>query len=234
MGAGLAGPSQPSNTAHVGWGFDSGAAAIRGYRIERDGRASGGGFGVSMLMYSANGEDLADPPHSVDYCAFYVGCSTLAGLLVRETPTLPGELHNWYISITCGGYADQSCTHTDQVPDFGEVHVRSAVFTLEDADQPSVSSVGGSLTAEGASFGALSYLASDDTTGIARATIESDGAEVIASVPNSNGGRCQRVGQAGSTPDYLFRRPCPARQQVELTLPRSALTNGEHVIRARV
>lgn len=234
MGAGMSGPSQLSNVARVGWGFDSGAAPIRGYRIERDGRVSGGGWGVSMLMYTANAQDLSDGAHSVDYCASYTGCSTLSGLLARDATALPGELHNWFFSIGCGGYADQSCTHSDTVPDFGEIHVRSAAFTLEDAEQPSVASPGGSLTAEGASFGALSYLASDDITGIARATIESDGAELISTVPNSNGGRCQRVGQAGSTNDYLYRRPCPPRQQVEMTLPRNTLTNGEHVIRARV
>jgi hypothetical protein len=133
----------------------------------------------------------------------------------------------------CGGYVDQSCTHAASAPDFGEVHVRSAAFTLADSDQPSANSASGSLTAEGASFGAISFVAHDQTSGIARATIEVDGAEIIGIVPNPDGGHCQRVGQAGATNDYLYRRPCPLRQQVELTLPRNTLTNGEHVIRAR-
>jgi hypothetical protein len=233
LGAGMGGPSQISNAAKVGWGFDSGAAPIHGYSINRDGRASGTGYGVSMLMFTANGANNSDGAHSVDYCAVYAGCSTLGGLLTRDAGALPGDSHSWFFSLACGGYADQVCTHDSSAADFGQINIRSAAFTLEDSGQPSVDEVSGSLIAEGASFGALTFLASDDITGIARAAIESDGTEVVATVPNSNGGRCQRLGQAGSTNDYLYRRPCPLHQQVELTLPRNTLTNGEHVMRAR-
>jgi hypothetical protein len=230
----MGGPSQISNSARIGWGFDSGAAPIRGYTITRDGRVSGDGWGVTMLMYSANAKNDDEGVRRVDYCAVYAGCSALSGSVTRDASTIPGDSRAWFFTMACGGYADQICTHGGGAPDFGELHVRSAAFTLEDTEQPSVAGVGGSLTAEGASFGSLTFLASDEVTGVARATIEADGSELVSNVPGLNGGRCQRVGQAGATNDYLYRRPCPSRQQVELTLARNSLTNGEHTIRARV
>jgi hypothetical protein len=230
--AGMGGLSQPTG-ARVGWGFNSGVAPIRGYSIIRDGRIDGGGWGTSMVLFASNASNDEDGSRRVDYCAAHEGCSTVTGSVARGGATIPSDSRAWFFTMTCGGYVDELCRHADTAPNFGELHVRSAVFHLEDSDQPSVSNVGGSLTAEGASFGAISFNASDDISGIARATIEVDGGEHVSIVPNSNGGRCQRVGQAGVTPDYLYRRPCPARQQVELTLPRNSLTNGEHVIRAR-
>jgi hypothetical protein len=234
LGAGMRGPSQLANTARIGWGFDSGAAPIRGYTIARDGRIAGGGWGVTMLMFTANAMNNEDGGRRVDYCAAYQDCSSLRGSITRDASTIPGDSHGWFFTMACGGYAGELCTHSDSSPDFGELHVRSAAFTLEDGEQPSVSGTGGSLTAEAASSGALTFLASDAISGIARATIEADGGEIVSIVPSANDGRCRSLGQAGSIPDYLYRQPCPSRQQVELTLPRDALTNGEHTLRARV
>ncbi|MGH2958989.1 MAG: hypothetical protein ACRDKE_05245 [Solirubrobacterales bacterium] len=233
IAAGMRGPSQPSNLARIGWGFDSGPAPIRGYTIKREGRINGGGPNSTMLMFTANAENNADDARRVDYCADYLHCNSFGGSIERDSSTIPWDSHGWFFTMACGGYAGEFCTHPNTVPDFGEIRVNSAAFTLEDNEQPSVHGVGGSLTAEGASFGTLSFVATDDVSGVARATIEVDGAERVSVVPNASGGHCARVGQAGSTPDYLYRRPCPARQQVELTLPRNTLANGEHVIRAR-
>jgi hypothetical protein len=233
LGAGMSGPSQAANT-RIGWGFDSGAAPIRGYTITRDGRINGSAWGASMMMFTANAQNDPDGSRRVDYCAFFEGCSSLAGSVTRDAATIPAGSRGWFFTMGCGGYSDQLCTHSTASADFGEVRVRSAVFRLEDSEQPTVAGVGGSLASEGASSGTLTVVASDDVSGVARATIEADGAEVVAVVPNANDGRCVRVGQAGATNDYLYRRPCPARQQVELTLPRGSLANGTHVIRARV
>ena len=232
LGAGMGGPSQPSNSASIGWGFDSGAAPIRSYTINRSGRISGGGFGVSMFMFTANTMNDPNGGRAVDYCAAHHACQSISGTVTRDASSIPGDSRGWFFTMACGGYAGEVCTHPGS-PDFGEIHVNSAAFTLEDSEQPSVASVGGSLTSEGASFGTIGFMANDDVSGIARATIEVDGAEHDSIVPNANGGRCNRIGQAGATHDYLYRRPCPTRQQVELTLPRNTLTNGEHIIRVR-
>lgn len=234
LAAGMGGPTQAANVSRLGWGFDSGPAPIRSYAINRDGRISGGGWGVSMFMFTANALNNEDGGRQVDYCAAYTGCQSIAGLLTRSASAIPGDSHGWFFTMACGGYAGELCTHPDSSPDFGELRVNSAAFTLEDNEQPGVAAVGGSLTAEGASFGALTFVATDAVSGVARATIEVDDAEQVSTVPSNHGGRCQRVGRAGATHDYLYRQPCPSRHQVELTLPRDSLTNGEHVIRARV
>lgn len=231
--AGMRGQSQLANVSRIGWGFDSGAAPIRGYTINRDGRINGGGFGVTMVMYSANAKNDTDGARRVDYCSDHMACNSIGGSITRDSSTIPWDSRAWFFTMVCGGYVGEFCTHPSSAPDFGEIHVNSAAFTLEDSEQPSVTGVGGSLTAEGASSGALTFTASDEVSGIARATIEVDGVDHVSIVPSSNGGRCQRVGQAGATNDYLYRRPCPTRQQIELTLARNSISNGEHVIRAR-
>ncbi|MGK2879076.1 MAG: hypothetical protein ACSLFF_10975 [Solirubrobacterales bacterium] len=234
LAAGMRGPYQQSNTARIGWGFDSGAAPIRGYTIKREGRISGEGWGVTMLMRTSDAEDNSDDARRVDYCAFYTGCTSITGQLTRTALQIPEDSRGWFFTMVCGGYVGELCTHTTSVPDFGELKIASAAFTLEDNEQPSAGTPSGTLATTGASFGTLSFIATDEMTGIARATIEVDGNEIVSVVPSSNGGRCQRVGQAGEANDYLYRRPCPPRQQVELALLRGTLTNGDHTLRVRV
>ncbi|MBJ7458957.1 MAG: hypothetical protein JHD02_07215 [Thermoleophilaceae bacterium] len=234
LAAGMGGPSQQSGTARIGWGFDSGAAPIRGYTINREGRISGGGWGVTMVMRTSDAEDNSYDARRVDYCAFYTGCTSITGQLTRTALEIPEDSRGWFFTMSCGGYVGELCTHASSVPDFGELKIAAAAFTLEDNEQPSAGTPSGTLATTGASFGNLTFLATDEVTGIARATIEVDGSEFISVIPSANGGRCQRVGQSGGANDYLYRRPCPSRQQVELTLPRGALPNGDHTLRVRV
>ncbi|MBJ7355097.1 MAG: hypothetical protein JHC98_09745 [Thermoleophilaceae bacterium] len=232
--AGMGGPAQVSPSSRLGWSFDSGPATIRGYAIDRGGRISGTGWGVSMHLFDADFENNPYTGHAINYCVVYYSCSGFSGLLTRTAAEVPAGSRHWFLTMACAGYEGEACVHSESEPNFGELFVRSAAFTLDDSEQPSVSGVGGSLLADGASFGAVTFLATDEISGIARATIEADGAELVSVVPNANGGRCQRVGQSGTAPDYLHVRPCPSRQQVELTLPRDSLSNGEHTIRVRV
>lgn len=234
MTAGLAGVSQPANHSDIGWGFDSAEAPIRGYRIVRSGAPRGWKPGSSMVLFTADKTNYPGNGLVIDYCAVYTGCGSLAGLLNRSVPEVPEDSHAWYMTIGCGGMTDEKCTLASGQSDFGSFRIDSASFTLADAEQPQAGAAEGSLAIPGAIAGSLTFRASDAVSGVRRATIEVDGAEITSVTPDANDGRCREAGQAGALPDFTYRRPCPTQTQVELKLPAGTLAAGEHTLRARV
>lgn len=232
--AGLAGDHQPANSSTVGWSFDSGAAEIAGYSIVRSGRIYGHTTGASMFFYTSDLENSGVGGHAVDYCAEYTGCSSVAGRLDRGRAQIPGGSHSWHVMVGCGGISGVNCVPAAGAPEFGSLRVDSAAFTLSDAGHPEAGGATGSLTDPGATSGDLSFVATDDISGVHRAAIEVDGAEVATSYPNTNGGRCVKLGLTPGVNDFQYRQPCPKSQQVDLSLPAGAVTPGTHTIRARV
>jgi hypothetical protein len=232
--AGLFGNTQPANQSNIGWGFDSGEAPITAYRIERRGTVHDASRWATILLFTADAENVAGGGRQIDYCTTHAGCAGIAGVLARALPQIPEDSHSWFITIGCGGSPGAFCALAPGTNDFGSFAVTSASFTLVDPEPPAVLPVEGSLTREGAIAGDLRFEASDAISGVRRAVIEADGREIVAVVPDDNRGRCAELGQSGATPDFLYRRPCPARAQVELTLPAGALPAGEHTLRARV
>jgi hypothetical protein len=133
----------------------------------------------------------------------------------------------------CGGYDGYSCPLASGASDFGQLQVNSAQFTLEDDELPSASAANGSLTSVAASSGSIAVEATDAISGVERGSIEIDGKEIVTTSSATDDFRCKRVGLAGAVNDYLYRRPCPTRRQLELTLPPGSMTAGEHVLRVR-
>lgn len=232
--AGLNGDAQAANTSYVGWGFDSGPAAISSYSIVRSGRVQGQVTGASTLLYSSDLKNAAGGGYSVDYCAAFSGCSSVTGRLDRSGAQIPSGSRAWFFMVGCGGISGTLCVPAPGASEFGSLRVDSAVFTLRDDEQPQATAVSGSLTESGATSGNLDFTATDDISGILRASIEVDGAEIVAVQPSANGGRCVVMGFAGTVNDFAYRKPCPSRQQVEFALAPSTLATGIHTIRARV
>lgn len=230
--AGLAGDAQPANSSVVGWGFHSGQAAIRGYRIVRSGVPRGHSGGTSMLVFSADSENSPDTGKHIDYCAAYRGCASIGGLLVRGAPAVPDDSHAWFLSIVCGGIFGEICGLAPGAADFGFVQIDQASFTLEDSEAPTVDRVEGSLADSGAVAGQLRFTVSDATSGVRRAGIEIDNSEVTSAVPDTGEDRCKEVGQS-ALPDFRYIRPCPDRAQLELELSAGAIPPGMHVMRVR-
>lgn len=232
LAAGLAGPIQPANTSTIGWGFHSGDAPIRAYRIVRSGVPRSQNSGASMLLYSSDSENTAHSGKAVDYCAAFRGCPGVAGELTRAVPAIPEDSHAWYFSLVCGGAAGATCTPPIG-SDFGNLRIESASFTLEDGEEPQVTAVGGELKEGAATFGALTFQARDQLSGVRRAVLEVDGNKLSEFTATAADARCVETGQS-ALPDFTYLRPCPERLQIELTLPKGVLAPGEHQLRARV
>jgi hypothetical protein len=230
----LGGANQPANVAPIGWAFDSGGAEIRGYSIERSGTATASGWGTTAVLFTANRANDSTRGDAIDYCATYQGCTAISGRLERTVPQLPSALHNWFMTVVCGGYADYTCAPTFGAKSLGSLKISAASFTLGDDAAPAAANIAGPLAAGGAISGTLTFDASDAGSGVFRAALEVDGTEVASATPSTNDGRCVRIGLAGSQNDFVYRRPCPAAVQVELALPDGVVAAGTHTIRARV
>jgi hypothetical protein len=224
--AGLGGPSQPGNRSGIGWGFDSGAADIRGYRIVRSGRPVGFTGGVSMVLYSSDQRNDPGGGRAVDYCAAYSGCSGISGVATRTAAQLPGASRAWFFTLGCGGANDASCLLAPGQLDFGYLQIESAQFTLEDSELPEAASAA-------YAGGGVHFFAADSVSGVRRATLEVDGQEVAAFAPQTTEGSCAELGFS-ALPDFTLRRPCPEQAEVELAPPPGRVAPGKHVMRARV
>lgn len=241
----LGGLSQTVGASNVGWGFDSGGMRIVDYTIHRSGTSTATGNGTSGLLYSAR--QLNDPGGSraVDYCATYLGCRAVgnpaAGAsspnrLHQSSAQLPADISAWFITFGCGGYVGFPCSPLTGHSTHGSVYVHAAEFTLADDESPSAVDVQGDLATRSTLSGdaTVGFVARDAQSGIFRAMIEIDGAEQVSVTPNDYAGRCVRLGQAGAINDFLHRKPCPANQPVELTLPTETIADGPHRLRVRV
>jgi hypothetical protein len=231
LSAGLGGVEQPVGNSLITWGFNSGAATIRGYRIVRSGTLRSSSPGVSMYLFTNDAENRPNTGRPHESCTHYQGCTGIAGLLTRTT--VPDDSHAWFFSMGCGGYVGWSCTLAKGAGDFGSFQIDSASFTLDDSEVPSTGAAEGSLTAAGATSGSLRLTAEDAVSGLRRATVEVDGNVVATAAPDPATLTCSEVGQS-SLPDFTLRRPCPAKAQFELTLGEGQVPEGEHVVRARV
>lgn len=231
LAAGMAGDRQAANAAAINWSFDSGPATIRGYAISRSGRISGGGYGASMYLTTADAADANSNGHITDNCTFYTGCVALGGMLVREVPRIPEGATRWTFSIGCGGSAGAVCLPVG-APDFGHIAIDSARFRLDDPEQPQIESTGGTLEAVATGGAAIDITAVDAVSGVAEAVIEA-GDAVIATA-RAGGDRCRPLGLAAGTHDYNYRRPCPQRWRFTLQPAVGALPVGSHTLRARV
>lgn len=231
LAAGMAGPAQTANATAMGWSFDSGPASILGYSIARSGRISGGGYGATMFLFSADGANSISTGHLADWCTYYTGCTSVGGLLVRSAPQIGEDSHQWHFTIGCGGSGGAICTPIGAT-DFGRIAIDSARFRLDDAEQPTVESASGSLAVAG---GALSVTATDQVSGVASAQLEVDGVAVASD--RAGGERCRPIGAWADGGDYAYRRPCPPRWTFELPAEKLAaqqLVTGSHTVRVRV
>lgn len=243
MVANLGPQAQNANTSFIGWGFETGGAPVRGYSIWRTGAATAAGYNVSGLYYTADAEGGAASARIIDYCPTAYGCqyvgSMQAGMgeanrLTRTAAQIGLGSKAWYSAVGCGSAYTGSCAPIAGAGEVGSLAVHAASFRLGDDVAPVATPASGSLTAPGVGVGDIRFLAKDDWSGIYRAIIEVDGIETASVTPNTNSGRCVKVGLAGATNDFLFLRPCPESQEVELSLPAGAVAAGAHQLRVRV
>jgi hypothetical protein len=115
--------------------------------------------------------------------------------------------------------------------------VSGGAFTLQDATIPSAANVSGSLVAGGTLTGTdtVNFTASDSGGGIYSASVLVDGRLLAGKVPNTNGGLCVNLAQASSaTMTFAAPQPCPAAENISLSLDTTLLSAGQHHLQVMV
>jgi hypothetical protein len=131
------------------------------------------------------------------------------------------------LSYPCPGSADPEA----------QALVSGGSFTLLDSTVPSVANVSGSLIAGGTLTGTdtISFTASDSGGGIYSAAALIDGHQVAQEVPNSNGGLCVNLPPSSSaTMAFAGPQPCPATENISLTLNTEQFPAGQHQLQVVV
>lgn len=115
--------------------------------------------------------------------------------------------------------------------------ISSGSFTILDPTVPTVSNVTGSLIAGGALSGtdSIDFTASDSGGGVYSTTLQIDGETIVSETPNTNGGMCVNLAPAGEpTMAFASPQPCPAEENVSLSVGTSKLAPGAHHLRVTI
>lgn len=235
--------SHAANTDRALWAFVAPAGeTIADATLMRAGDADGGSVsGVSYFFWLAGPSDNADSADIFDQCVYFSGClgegdesdpMSSANQVSVASSHLGSAI---YLNASCGGESGHSCPAGG-----GDSHGYAAVidlfaadFVLEDPTSPTVSAVGGGLAESPAVSGTtdVEFDASDAGSGVYQVSFAIDGQVVKSAVLNSNYGRCEDVGQTNDgLPAFLYTRPCPASESVDVPFDTTGLSNGTHQI----
>jgi hypothetical protein len=155
---------------------------------------------------------------------------SLENRYVVPSSNLGGRL---YAFALCGGEPPKVCEDGkgDENAYAAAIYLYAADITLEQANGPAASSVGGSLaTAQSVAGSAdVAFDATDQGSGVYQAVFAVDGSVVQATTLDDNGGRCA---SAGTAPDgraaFLEPQPCLPYVSVDVPFETNGLPNGDH------
>jgi hypothetical protein len=139
------------------------------------------------------------------------------------------------LTLGCDGVPSGSCPSNGTA---SEVRLHAAHFTLGDASTPTITGVGGSLTADGPKSGVqtLSVAATDMGSGLYRVFLDVDGVTTATFVPNANGGKCADAVPGNDDPhEFQHRVPCALQLgDIHVPLDTRSLADGNHVVHVRI
>jgi hypothetical protein len=156
-----------------------------------------------------------------------------------QTPTVSvGELSgvsSVNVNVSCDSEPSHVCPGA-ATPE-AQALVSGGSFTLLDSTVPAAANVTGSLLAGGTLTGndTVNFTASDSGGGIYSASVLVDGGRVAWEVPNTNAGLCANLASASSTTmAFAAPQPCPAMENVSLTVNTSLISAGQHHLQVLV
>ena len=184
--------------------------------------------------------DQSDP----DYVARYYGNAAFGSL---DTPFAAAnrvaqdglDVSFLHAAVGCanfsGGGPYVGCPGPDS-SETGMLRIFRSRITLQDTSAPSVGVVSGDITTRVELSGNTSatFNASDTGGGVYRLILSVDGVDKLASVIDSNGGRCADIDTTNSRPEFAWPRPCAPSTSGDVTLDTRSLAEGAHTIQLKV
>jgi hypothetical protein len=236
------GATHEVETDHATWIFSAPTGmTIAGASLRRAADADGGWATNATYQYWLAGpENKEIEADVIDQCVAEFGCPTGVGTTTTVgSPSnlitvLPENLGTHiYANVSCGGSAKFVCPSGkgDSNGYAAVVYLYASDLILEQATQPTVSSVEGELATASTLTGTadLAFHAEDAGSGVYRAVFTVDGSPAGATLIDENGGHCRDVGQTtDSLAAFLYLKPCKASLNVDLPFDTSTLTDGTH------
>ena len=228
------------NTDVATWMFSVPAGdALVSSALWRAGDADGGSaFDASYEFWLAgpNNESL----ETFDECVYKSGCLTGVGdparpLSAANRVVVPKANlgSHIYVNAACGGNSEFKCEDgTGDANHYAAVvYLYAADIVLEQGAGPTASAVSGELASAPVVSGTsdVAFAASDPGAGVWETVFSVDGKVVQSTVPDEDGGRCRNVGQTtDGLPAFLYLRPCPQAESVDVPFNTTAVSNGPH------
>ncbi|HTB71558.1 MAG TPA: carboxypeptidase-like regulatory domain-containing protein [Solirubrobacteraceae bacterium] len=138
-----------------------------------------------------------------------------------------------YLNIICGDVLGHTCQPNAGDPNgyAAALYLYAADLTLEQAEGPRASNVGGELasgaTVQGQSD--VTFDATDSGSGVYEAVFSVDGQVVQRTVVDGDGGRCRDVGQTSDgRPAFLYVQPCLGWVSADVAFDTTKVANGVH------
>lgn len=230
-------PTREANTDAATWTFAAPpSASVSRVSLWRAGDTAGGSaINASYEFW------LAGPTASqvFDECSNLFSCGNQGDVVHPlsaenrvEVPSsnLGADL---FATVSCGGVSEYKCPAAkgDANGYAAALYVYAADITLEQAEGPHASGVGGELTSAPTLRGSsdVSFDATDPGAGVWQAVFSVDGRAVQRTVLNDNGGRCRDMGQTtDGLPAFLYVQPCAQSLSVDVPFDSTKASNGAH------
>jgi hypothetical protein len=175
----------------------------------------------------------------VDECVFVQGCAGKGNpgepMSQSNEVTIPkadlgGAI---YASAACSGGAGRECpAGTGDANGYAAaMYLFAADVTLEQAEGPRASAVGGELASAPVVRGEsdVAFDATDAGAGVYEAVFSVDGQTVQRTTLDSNGGRCRDVGQTtDGTAAFEYVQPCLGSVSADVAFDSTSVSNGTH------
>ncbi len=233
--------AQPANAADAVWTFSAPAGTqIAAARLWRTADSRSWVTGASTVSWLAAPNESYDSADVFEQCAAYAGCAEVgnpsvpmssANLLEVPSGNLSGATHI-YMNAACGGTNGYSCPVGGGAFSV-QVSLYAADITLADDTPPTVSSVGGSLTAGGtlSGVGDISFSAADTGSGLYEALFLVDGHAVSSQLLQIGSGPCRNVGgTSDGTNAFFYVEPCPLALSDDLSFDTALAPDGSHLL----
>ncbi len=196
---------------------------------------------ASYMFWLAGVANSGSNTQVFEECAAINACSTEGSLTnplaINNRVEVPDRaLHSPYLYLTasCGStIVGSECPAGggDGNGNAASVELFAADLTLNDESPPTVQEVAGPLAEASTVSGTtdVSFTAGDSGSGVYEAIFQVDGETVQKSVLDANGSKCHDVGETtDGLPAFLYTRPCPPSDSVDVPFDTSGLSDGSH------
>ncbi|MHB8234223.1 MAG: hypothetical protein ACYDHT_06170 [Solirubrobacteraceae bacterium] len=232
-----------ANVDRATWGFTApNDTTLASAELWRAGDTDGGAVINTSYEFSMAGPAITSV---FDECLYVIGCMGEGdlGRALAEANRVAVPSQNLgptlFVSALCGEVVSYQCPagKGDANAYAAAIYLFAADLTLEENEAPHVSNVSGELASAPVIRGQsdLTFEATDSGSGVEAAVFQVNGPTIQRTTVDTNGGRCQDVGQTtDGAQAFLYTQPCSKSVSVDVPFDTTKVDNGPHRLIVRV